>query len=246
MRVTTNTAMISRRRRLGTYATFAGLGILLAGMIASFRPGNTWSIWISLGSLVLGFALAQYGNYSLRRWGRTPRPDEVVETALKGFDDRFHYYAWSLPIPYVLLSPNGVYSFTLRDQTGQISVTGSEWHSKLSLMRIFLWFQEGLGNPTREALENAERLRQWILKEAPGFDVPVQPAIMFIDPRAQLTITDPTVPVLEPKGLKKWLRGSGRGASLKAADYRRLEALFNAKAAGEEYSDPAAPEGQTD
>ena len=174
MKVTTNTTMIARRRKLGTYATFGGLGILLAGMFASFRQQSTWSIWVSLGSLVVGFGLAQYGNYSLRRWGRTPRPDEVVETSLKGLDDRHHYYAWSLPVPYVLLSPNGLYSFTLRDQTGEISVTGSDWHSKFSLMRLFLLFQEGLGNPTRESLEAAERLRQWILTEAPGLDVPVR------------------------------------------------------------------------
>ncbi len=246
MKVTTNTTMIARRRRLGTYATFGGLGILLAGMVASFRPQNTWSVWVSLISLVLGFGLAQFGNYNLRRWGRTPRPDEVVETALKGLDDRYHYYAWSLPVPYVLLSPNGLYSFTLRDQTGEISVTGSEWHSKFSLMRLFLLFQEGLGNPTKDALEAAERLRQWVLAEAPGLDVPVQPAIIFIDPRAKLTIADPTVAVLEPKGLKKWLRGPGRRTTFKTADYRRLEALFNAQAAGEEYTDPAAPDAQTD
>jgi hypothetical protein len=33
---------------------------------------------------------------------------------------------------------------------------------------------------------------------------------------------------------------------VKAADYRRLEALFNAQASGEEYTDPTAPESQPD
>ena len=244
MRVTTNSKLISTRRRYGTYANFAGLGILLVGMLASLRPTQTSSVWIAMFALIVGFGLTRYGTYSLRRWGRSPRPDEVIETALKGFDDRNHYYAWALPVPYVLLSPQGVYAFTTRDQTGQIAVTGSEWHSKFSPGRLFLG-QEGLGNPTRDALESAEKLRQWMREQAPDLEIAVQPAIVFLDERAQLTITDPTVPVLEPKGLKKWLRGPGKGTTLKNPDYRRIETLFNAKASGEEHTEPAAPDNPT-
>ena len=61
-----------------------------------------------VGALVLGFVLAQFGTYNLRRWGRSPRPDEVLAEGMKGFDDRFHFYAWILPAPFVLLSPQGI------------------------------------------------------------------------------------------------------------------------------------------
>jgi hypothetical protein len=205
---------------------------------------NTWAVWVSLGTFVVGLALAQYGTYNLRRWGRSPRPDEVIEAAMKGFDDRYHYYAWSLPQPYVLLSPNGVYNFVTRDQRGAVSVTGSQWHSKFSLSRLLLFAQEGLGNPTREALDGAEKLRQWILQHEPDLDAPVQPAIVFIDPRVELTVADPTVPVLQPKDIKKWLRGTGKGAPLSANNYRRLEALFNAQASGEQHTVAKSAEGE--
>jgi hypothetical protein len=242
MRVTTNDKLIGNRRRLGTYATLGGLGILVVGMLASIRPQASQSIWISLGALAIGFLLAQLGNYNLRRYGRSPRPDEVVETALKGLDDRHHFYAWSLPAPYVLLSPQGVYSFVTRDQSGKVSVTGSQWHTKFSLSRLLMFAQEGLGNPTRDALDNADKLGKWIAQEVSGLDIQVVPAIIFIDERTQLTATDPTVPVLDPKGLKKWLRGPGKGPNLKSADYRRIQALFDAKAAGVEHTDAATPE----
>jgi len=39
------------------------------------------------------------------------------------------------------------------------------------------------------------------------------------------------VPVLEPKNLKKWLRGAGKGDTLKAAELRALEQIFDAEAA---------------
>jgi hypothetical protein len=229
MQVTTNEKLIRRRSKLGTYASLGGLGVLVAGFVASFQQNL---IWVSLIAIVLGFILAQYGNYSLRRWGRSPRPDEIIETSLKGFDDRYHYYAWSLQMPYVLLSPQGIYIFTVRDQSGQISVNGSQWKSKFNISKLLMAFaSEGLGNPTNEALDNATRLTTWIKGKLPEFSGTVQSIIVFTDPRVQLEITAPTVPVVVPKDLKKWLRGTGKGDSLKSADLKALEQAFDAEAA---------------
>jgi len=228
MRVSTNDKLIHRRRRLGTYMSLGGLAVLAVGMVASLRMQYAW---VSMAALLVGFLLAQFGNYNLRRWGRSPRPDQVLEEALKGFDDRYHFYAWSLPASFVLLSPQGVYSFVTRDQTGQITAKGSQWHSKFNLGRALLMFaQEGLGNPTTEALDNGGRLDAWIKQQLPELATSVVPVIVFIDERAQLNITDPTVPVLDAKGLKKWLRGSGKGTTIKANDYKALETLFDARA----------------
>ena len=226
MQVSTNDKLIKQRGRTGTYASFAGLAVLVVGMVASFQMKY---LWVSLGAILVGFGLAQYGSYSLRRWGRSPRPDEVLVASLKGFDDRYHFYAWSLPVPYVLLGPQGVYAFTTRDQTGAISVTGSRWQSKLTVTRILTVFaQEGLGNPTSEALDAANRLNTWIKSKLPDNTTKVEPIIVFIDERAQVQATEPTVPVLDAKSIKKWLRGGGKTTNLKAAEFKALEQLFGA------------------
>ena len=164
----------------------------------------------------------------MRRWGRPPRPDQIIEKELKGLDDKYHFYAWSLPVPYVLLSPQGVYAFATRDQGGKVSVEGSRWSSKFNAARIFFAFaQEGLGNPGAEAAEMAGRLEKWIKTKAPEMEAPVQPAVLFLADNVQLTINEPAVPVMQVEGLKKWLRGTGKGASLKNAEYRVLEQLFD-------------------
>jgi hypothetical protein len=225
MRVTTNTHFIKRRAKFGTYASLGGIAVLAGGMIASFQPRF---VWVSLIALILGFILAQYGNYNLRRYGRSPRPDQILEESMKGFDDRYHLYSWSLPAPYVLLSPQGLYVFTTRDQAGKITATGSTWKTGFSLSRALMMFsQEGMGNPTQEAQANAGKLTAWIRTKLPETTVAAQPVIVFLDPRAQLDITEPTVPVLDPKGIKKWLRGGGKGDNLKQADYRALEILLD-------------------
>ncbi len=231
MRVSRNEKLIKQRARLGTYATFAGLGVLIAGFILSLQ--QTRYLWLSLVALVAGFLLSQFGSYYLRRWSRSPRPDQVVQDALKGFDDRYHLYSWSLPVPHVLLSPQGVYTFETRDQTGAISVKGDQWRTKMSIGRTLLAFgQEGLGNPSREARASAEKLQKFIQEQLPDNQVKVQPAIVFIDQRAQLTVDEPAVPVMDAESVKKWMRGSGKSDMLKNADYRALESIFDSRAAG--------------
>lgn len=231
MRVTANTKMIHRRRQLGMITSLAGIAVLLAGMFASINR-NQQLVWVSLASLVIGFILAQFGSYYVRRWGRTPRPDQLLEESLKGFDDRYSFHIWTLPVPYVLLSPQGVYTFITRDQTGTVTTNGSTWNTKLSLSRVLLVFaQEGLGNPTEEARRQAARLQEWLHSKLPEVSANVEPVIVFIDPRATLQVTDPAVPVLDTKGVKKWLRGEGKGTTLKAADFKALETLFAETAA---------------
>ncbi len=228
MRVSRNEKLIKQRARLGTYATFAGLGVLVAGMIASFQQQY---LTLALGALVLGFLLSQVGSYNLRRWSRSPRPDQVVEIELKGFDDRYHLYSWALPAPHVLLSPQGLYSFETRDQSGQISVQGESWHTKFSVGRALLLFgQEGLGNPSRDAQSHAAQVEQLIKAQIPETTVQVQPVVVFLDKRVQLTLDNPTVPVLLAEDIKRWLRGAGKGETLKTADYRAIEEVLDARA----------------
>ena len=228
MRVTTNTRLIRRRAKFGTYASLGGIAVLAGGMVASFQPRF---VWVSLIALIAGFLLAQYGNYNLRRYGRSPRPDEIIADSLKGFDDRYHLYAWSLSAPFVLLTPHGLYSFITRDQTGQISNTGAQWKSAFSLGRALMMFsQEGMGNPTQDAQQHATKLTEWIRNKLPESEVTAQPAILFTDPRAQLQVTEPVVPVLAPKDVKKWLR-AGKPEFIKNAEYRQLEALLDEAAA---------------
>ena len=229
MRVTTNPKLIRRRGRLGMTASLTGIVVLAVGMFASLRQQY---MWMSLVALILGFALAQVGSYNLRRWSRSPRPDQVLEAGLKGFDDRYHLYSWTLPAPFVLLGPQGIYSVNTKDHTGKITVTGSRWSTKATLARLLLLFgQEGLGNPSAEAQAQAAKLSDWIKTRLPNVSAAVQPVVVFIDERADLQINEPTVPVLDAKAMKKWLRGGGKGETLKPADLKALEALFDEAAA---------------
>lgn len=231
MRVYVNEKKVRFRSRVATISSLVGLGVLVAGMIITLaiKPDNPYyPFWISaaLACLFIGFLAAQIGNYNLRRFGRRPRMDEVLDRSLKGFDDRYEMYHWLLPADHVLLGPAGLYVFVLRDTKAPVQAVGAKWKQPFNLFRALgLFGQEGLGDPVAEALSEAERLRSWLEKVAPDIEVEVEPLVFFTNP-VPIEKDDPVVPPLLPKDLKKYLRRRQKEAGLPEPIRRRLSEIF--------------------
>lgn len=232
MRAQVNEKKIKRRAKMGQIASWAGLGVLAIGMVISFRANpnvpnyNTW-IMASFGCLILGFIAANVGGYNMRRFGRSPRPDERLEKALKGFDDRYVLFSWMLPAAYVFVGPSGVYAFSVREQAGKISNVGDRWKQPFSIMRFLTAFgQEGLGNPTLESQEDAKKMQAYLAIHMPDLDVDVQPIVLFLNPNVQLDLQSPGVPVVDPKGLKAVLRQRAKLKRLDNETLLEIEELF--------------------
>jgi formate hydrogenlyase subunit 3/multisubunit Na+/H+ antiporter MnhD subunit len=86
MKVITNERLIKRNARIGQIATFGGLLVLIGGLVITYRnPAYASLSWVAL---IGGFALSQIGMYFGNRWGRHPRPDELVDQGLKGLNDQ--------------------------------------------------------------------------------------------------------------------------------------------------------------
>ena len=190
MKIYRNLDEIQKKEQRGRRLSMIGLGILMVGLLASFVP--TWLppdepattpltqflqqywMWISFVSLPIGFIFASVGSYYINRFARRrwkgsktiARPDEMLERSLKGFDNKYGYFAWSLPAHYLLAGPCGVIIFAARSDKGRVSVDGDKWREPFSLGRIFTVFaREGLGNPEqrsaragRQDTRNSQRL----------------------------------------------------------------------------------------
>ncbi len=194
--------------------------------------------YISFGALAVGFLASSAGSYFInrfapRRWPGTKqiaRPDELIERSLKGFDDKYTLFLWALAsAPYLLVGPPGIFVFVVRGDKAQVRVEGDSWRERFSLGRILTAFtREGLGNPSRE-LEETRQAVQELLRQGVDADqlhldpagVPVHGAVVFIHPRAQLTLESPTVPVLRPNEVKKFVR-SIKGRPLNGQPLREV------------------------
>src|SRR2546421_11254540 len=105
MRILTNDKFIAQRARIGNILVFVGLGALVIALITNFlttsNPTAVYSLYISLGAMLVGLIATLIGGPIVRRFARTPRADQIIAESIKGFDDRYHLYAWTLPADLV-------------------------------------------------------------------------------------------------------------------------------------------------
>ena len=227
MRLVVDDAKIARGTRLGKIGTFVGLGFLLAGFIISLTLRDMMFLWVSLGCLVVGMLISSVGTMNMNRWVREPRADQALAQGLKGFDDRYVLYRYNLPVPHVLLSPAGLFVLTAMGQDGTIHYDGNKFRRDFSLGRVLRFMaEEGLGRPLAEADRQVEALRQYLAEREVAEDVEIQNVVVFYNPRAELDVSDPPVPIVDPKGLKKAIRKQTDG-KLPGKEYDALRELFD-------------------
>lgn len=84
MQIIRNEELVQRRKKLGQITSFLGLGIVIGGLIFTWvAPGKnvpeSLLLYVPLLTLLVGFILSNVGIYYTNRWGRSPRPDEILD-----------------------------------------------------------------------------------------------------------------------------------------------------------------------
>ena len=215
MKVTTNQKLIQQRSKLVRWTSMVGLLVLGGGLIASFN--EAYYFW-SLPSLLAGFVLANISAYNANRYVREPRADHTLEKALRGFDNTYHLFNFTTPVPHVLLTPARLYALTVKNQDGTIRKQGRRWRRNFNIKRFFFFFnEEMLGNPTNEAVSNVDRVRSRLAKAIEGDLPPIEPLVVFTHPNVVLELGDNAAAdtteaaVVLAKDLKKHLRAQSKG-----------------------------------
>ena len=266
MKLYRNLNEIRRKENLGRRLSLIGLLILFIGLIASFVPTwyppdqpatnpiagflQTYWAWISFAALPLGFIFASFGSYFINRFARRrwpgiriiARPDEMLARSMKGFDDKYAYFAWSLPANHVLVGPCGILVFGLRSDRGRVIVQGDRWREPFSLGRFFTIFaREGVGNPAFELESQVRKLRQVLgqngangagesTEKTSGSkaldNVPIEPVAVFLNPEMQISLENPTIPVLRADQVKDYVRRRAKEARLSNATVREITDLL--------------------
>lgn len=223
MRTTADQEMLLRGGRAGQLATFIGLVMVFAGLIVSFTQYRL-ATFLFIG---LGMAMYTVGSRSQEQAAREPRLIKQLTEALVEFDDRHHLYSHVLPVDHVLLTPHGVFVLVVKGMDGKIRCFKDKWVRALTWRRALRFFtEESLGNPTKDARRDVEKLTKYIGAHAPGTQVDVQGVVVFTNPAARLEVTSASVPVLPLTRLRRQMRKASGRMEMAPETLRTLTDLF--------------------
>lgn len=220
---------IEKLKKRGQRASIIGFLFLIAGFILLFAfPDNQLVIFYQLLALLAGYALTQYGISLTQRYATSPRPDEVLDDAVKSVARDGRMYHYLLPAPHVLLTKAGPIVFVLKYQTGNISAVGDKWRQTgIGFKRFF--GQEGLGNPAKETEKMITSLANYIRENAEEVEeVPVGAMIVFTSNNiGDLNVAESNIPAMHYSKVKGYLRQKKDNKSLPSSDYAALQRAFD-------------------
>lgn len=203
-----NDKLIKRNGRIGQWTSMAALGVLGIGMYISFKRPDLF--FYSIASLVVGFMMTQIGLSFSNRWGRSPRPDEALDAALKGLPSDTTIYHYVTAVPHLLAGPMGLWVLLPYHQRGTIAYEKNRWRLSgggfvQGYMRIF--GQEGIGRPDLEATYQADSLRKQLAKSMDeGAIPPIRAAMVLTSQNVEISSNDSPLPALPIKKLKDFMR----------------------------------------
>lgn len=246
MHIISNEKLIKTRTTWSGRLMLAGFGLIAASAVLTFlNPASPQYIIPAYAALFGGFIVFNIGASAGAKWRLLPRADQALAKTLKGLDHRHRLYNFLLPAEHVLLMPTGITVFQVRRLPGVISCSGDKWYHKKSILsRLRFAAEEQVGNPTRDVKADAALMREYLDKHLDDADViPVEGVVFFSHPTVQLTLDEPTVPVVLAKDLKNYMRQAvAQGAKMDADTWDLLADLFDGVQGGEEVEAPSEPE----
>lgn len=208
MKIVTNQKLIERNKKIGQYTSIGSLVILMAGLYFSFQS-TAYSIVIAFSALLLGFILSQVGIYFGTRWGRSPRPDEVITASLKGLEEKYTLYHYLTGVSHLLVGPAGIWVLIPYAVKGMITYDEKKerWKHKGGSIYLKIFAQEGLGRPDLDIENDVLEARKYIQKVSEGIPaLPVQAALVFINDKITVDAANAPAPTLAAGKLKDFFR----------------------------------------
>jgi hypothetical protein len=226
MKIYSNDKLIKRNRRIGNITSLLSILILGVGMVLSFRDKTGELLPYTFGSLIAGFLLFQVGNFYMSKWGKSPRPDEKITSALKGLDDRYSLYHYYTPISHLLVGPAGVLCLLPYQQGGTVRYDADKQRWKQSGGNFFLkaFGGEGLGRPEREMKFTLDDAKNF-LKRAEidlGTHSP-EVILVFTNSSVNLQAEESEFPAITAAKLKEFIRKKAKTSTLADETQKKIE-----------------------
>ena len=156
---------VQRNALIGKILRWVSLGCMLIGLIAVFSEEissnpNLFAIFFVI--MIVGVLLSSVSGFFTSRFGKSPRPDELIDKTFKGLDDRFQIYHYRSAIPHLLIGPAGLWSIIPTFIDGEVTYDenkGNWIHKRSSIINRILQ-KEYFPNPLSEYKHHKKELEK--------------------------------------------------------------------------------------
>lgn len=174
MKIIIDQKSVQRNATIGKILRWVSLGCMLTGLIAVFSEDifsnpNLFTIFFSI--MIVGVLLSSVSGFFTSRFGKSPRPDELIDKTFKGLDDRFQIFHYRSSIPHLLIGPAGLWSIIPTFIDGEIiyEENKSNWTHKRNSILNRLLQKEYFPNPLSEYKHHKKELEK-VFKERINID----------------------------------------------------------------------------
>ena len=237
MKIIRNEKLIKRNSKIGQYAMWAGIVIVFGTVYFAIQfmrnpaMATATSQTVLLVVLFVSIIVSQVSMYFGGRWGRSPRPDEQIDAALKGIPGDYTMYHYLTPASHLLIGPAGVWVMMPYNQRGKITYQKNRWKNSgggfvQGYMRIF--GQESIGRPDLEVSSEVAGLEKFLKKKLTGEESlpPIQAALVFFNPQVEIEADDAPIPTMPAKKLKELIRKSAKEKPLDTVTLEKLKSAL--------------------
>ena len=230
MKIISNEKLIKRNGIISQVTSLSSLLILGSGMYISFSKPDYFTL--SVAALLAGFILSQVGISLGNRFGRSPRPDELLDAGLKGLKNTYTIYHYSTPAQNLLVGPAGIWLLLPFHQHGDISYDGKKWKLKgggfaQSYMRIF--GQGNISRPDLDAGVQKDKLIKALKKTMAEEEIPnINAAIIFTSNSANVLAENAPIPTMHIKQLKSFIRKEVKNTQITKAEINAVNEALRA------------------
>ena len=206
MKKVINEKLIKRNKMIGNITSVGGIAILAAGLILNFNPTPLRTM-ISFGALIIGFIVAQISTHYVNRFARSPRFDEVIADNLNKLNNDYTFYAYSGPVPMILVGPSGMWVPVPVSASGEISYD-NKWRQKGGSFLLKFFGQENIGKPDLEAEANERRINELLAQKLDEQEMPpVRSILVSLHPKAVIAnVENAPVPIVHANALRRHIR----------------------------------------
>lgn len=225
MKLSINNELISRNKKISQFVLYAALALMVLGFIWSLQNPETDQFIFAYLILIPAYFLVQINIQLANKWGRSPRPDEVVAASLKGLNNDYTLYIYTIDTPHLLVGPAGVWIINPYHQSGDIVYDIEKKRYKQEngpglIARLFA--QESLPNISSEVKRSLKRFKNYNTKN--NINIDLEPQVINLFFAEDVSIKTKNSPdLLLPAGkIKDYIRQTAKKMNIKKEEIKKI------------------------